>query len=131
MNNKIKFFGGIIGSAIVIPATIISVAGFGMAAMFNEGFKGKDGEGLKLGIILSVLAMVLSMATPALTVTNFVKPENEFRKISGILILVAGVMAIASIIYTLTKDFSMIQLFVLLGAIAMSASGYLQVQAKE
>ena len=129
MKNAVKLYGGIIGSAIVIPATIVAVAGFTLATAFSKGFGGGSGsQGYEIGLILGVLAMVLSMAAPAFTAINFVKPENEFRKVSAILVVLAGFMALAYVIYTLTKNFSVIQLVVLAGALGVFASGLLQLK---
>jgi hypothetical protein len=124
MTKVIKLYGGIIGSAIIVPASIVAVAGFAIALAFDKS----SGSKIDIGVILSVIAMILSLSTPALTVVNYVKPENEFKKISAILIIIAGLISTISVLYTVSEGFNIIQILVLFGAVSILASGVLQLK---
>lgn len=121
--NYLKLYGGTIGAAIVVPAALIAIVGTTMASAFDS-----SPGGFKLEIVLSALTLVLAISAPALTVLNHARPENSMRKLSAALVAAAGLIATATMAYTLKHNFSLAQVVVLLGALALLGSGVLQVK---
>lgn len=122
MKDYIKVFGGIFGSAIILPATIMATMVSSLGAAFGKG------GGIKLEVILSILTLIGTFSVPAFTAMNFIKPDNSLRGISSLIILIVGIISVITIGYLLIKSFSLILLIVFLAAVALTASGWLQYQ---
>ena len=126
MNDKLKVFGGVIGSSIVFPASIAGFIGSVMALGFNKGVGGLSIDLISIALILSSLTMIGTLSTIGFTIMNYVKPENELTKIASIIILVTGVIAIISILFMILNLFHWILLVILPGVLGILVSGLLQ-----
>ncbi len=120
MNIKVSVLGGIIGSAIVFPGSLVAVITSSIGSSFARG------ASMKVAMILSVLTMIGALSTISFTAINFVKPENELKKITSMIVLVTRAIATISVIYMLIQSFSVTFLFVLVAAVAVLLSGLIQ-----
>jgi cytochrome bd-type quinol oxidase subunit 2 len=119
--DALRLYSGVLGAVVVMPATIIAVMGFGLKAVLAG-----SSTGIPADVILSMIALILVMATPAFTAVNVARPENALRKTSAALVTVAGLMAVAAVAYTLSKAFTGIQVVVMFAAVNVLLSGVLQ-----
>jgi uncharacterized membrane protein len=129
MKKNLELFGGIVGSAIVFPSSILTVFTFLIASFFANAFKESEMEfKMQVIIILGILTMIGSFVSPAFTVVNYVKPENPVRKIMSLIVAVSGGLATLFLIFVLIKDFSFLLLLVLIPSIFLLLSGLLQAE---
>ena len=123
----LKLYAGVFGPAIVLPAAAATLVGIVIGSAFGKGSMGLD-----FGMILSALTVVGSFGTPALTILNFVKPENQFVKISAGIVMATGLIASITMINTILKSgFSITQLVLMLVSLSILASGFLQFKGKD
>ncbi|MBE7412076.1 MAG: hypothetical protein L6Q54_05570 [Leptospiraceae bacterium] len=118
----IKLYGAIIGSAIVLPAAAMALAVFAIGSIFQRNAH----SGFEMAQILSIMTVIGAFGVPALTVANFVKPDNELRIVSASIVTLVGLISTSSVVYTLMKDNSPLQYAVLVAAVLILVSGILQ-----
>jgi len=121
--NYLKVFGGLFAPAIVFLASLMAVFAIVIGSM-RGGMKGMD----YFGLILSLVSMIGSFGVPAITAMNFIKPDNELKKISATIVVVVGALATISTIYTLWKSINALIIVTLFAAVLILISGLFQMR---
>ncbi|EKJ85844.1 hypothetical protein CLV96_3847 [Leptospira meyeri] len=122
----LKLYGGIFGSVIILPTSAIVLFGFAMGSMFNQT------ASISTGLILSALTLLGAFAVPPLTILNVINPNNSQSLSASLIVLAVGVISTISLVYTIIDSgFNKVALVILVSALLILASGYLQITRKE
>lgn len=122
----LKLYGGIFGSVIILPTSTIVLFGFAMGSMFNQN------ASISTGLVLSALTLLGAFAVPPLTVLNYLNPNNSQSVSASIIVLGVGVISTLSLVYNIIDTgFNKVSIVVLIAALLILASGYLQLTKKE
>ncbi|MCZ8344409.1 MAG: hypothetical protein O9301_15350 [Leptospira sp.] len=80
----------------------------------------------------SLLCPLGAFAVPPLTVLNYLNPNNSQSVSASIIVLGVGVISTLSLVYNIIDTgFNKVSLVVLIAALLILASGYLQLTKKE
>lgn len=122
----LKLYGGIFGSVIILPTSTIVLFGFAMGSMFNQN------ASISTGLVLSALTLLGAFAVPPLTVLNYLNPNNSQSVSASIIVLGVGIISTVSLVYNIIDTgFNKVSIVVLIAALLILASGYLQLSKKE
>ncbi|MGJ4734873.1 hypothetical protein [Leptospira levettii] len=122
----LKLYGGIFGSVIILPTSAIVLFGFAMGSMFNQT------ASISTGLILSALTLLGAFAVPPLTILNVINPNNSQSLSASLIVLAVGVISTISLVYTIIDSgFNKVAMVILVSALLILASGYLQITRKE
>lgn len=122
----LKLYGGIFGSVIILPTSAIVLFGFAMGSMFNQT------TGISTGLVLSALTLLGAFAVPPLTILNVVNPNNDQYLSASLIVLAVGVISTISLVYTIIDSgFNKVAMVILVSALLILVSGYLQITRKE
>ncbi|MCW7467663.1 hypothetical protein [Leptospira levettii] len=122
----LKLYGGIFGSVIILPTSTIVLFGFAMGSMFNQN------ASISTGLVLSALTLLGAFAVPPLTVLNYLNPNNSQSVSASIIVLGVGIISTVSLVFNIIDTgFNKVSIVVLIAALLILASGYLQLTKKE
>lgn len=122
----LKLYGGIFGSVIILPTSTIILFGFAMGSMFNQN------ASISTGLVLSALTLLGAFAVPPLTVLNYLSPNNSQSVSASIIVLGVGIISTLSLVINIIDTgFNKVSIVVLIAALLILASGYLQLAKKE
>lgn len=122
----LKLYGGIFGSVIILPTSTIVLFGFAMGSMFNQN------ASISTGLVLSALTLLGAFAVPPLTVLNYLNPNNSQSVSASIIVLGVGIISTLSLVFNIIDTgFNKVSIVVLIAALLILASGYLQLTKKE
>ena len=130
IKNFIKVFGAVIGSAIVLPLSF----GYSGALMLANTFKGfgssGDNEVFTPELQIALFTIILVFSVPVFTVMNYVKPENDLRVPSSVLVILAGLITSFAVVYKFNDNFTWQVGIVILCCLLILISGFLQLLTK-
>lgn len=130
IKNFIKVFGAVISSAIVLPLTF----GYSGVLMLANTFKrfGERGnnEVLTPELQLALLTIILVFSTPIFTIMNYIKPENELRVPSSLIVILSGMITSFAIVYKFQDSFTWQIGIILVFCVLILLSGILQLVDK-
>ncbi|TGM31760.1 hypothetical protein EHQ71_07110 [Leptospira levettii] len=122
----LKLYGGIFGSVIILPTSTIVLFGFAMGSMFNQN------ASISIGLVLSALTLLGAFAVPPLTVLNYLNPNNSQSVSASIIVLGVGIISTLSLVFNIIDTgFNKVSIVVLIAALLILESGYLQLTKKE
>lgn len=130
IKNFIKVFGAVISSAIVLPLTF----GYSGVLMLANTFKGfgerGNNEVLTPELQLALLTIILVFSTPIFTIMNYIKPENELRVPSSLIVILSGMITSFAIVYKFQDSFTWQIGIILVFCVLILLSGILQLVDK-
>ena len=120
MRSYLVVFGGVFGSAILMPFMVLTVM-----ALF-AGAVATGGIGTYIALIFTALALLGLFGAPFFTILNYIEPDNPLQKITGIIIVAAAAIALLSALISMFYAFSIVQIVILLFSVLVILAGLIQ-----
>jgi hypothetical protein len=102
-----------------------------MLANTFKGFGSRgDNEVFTPELQIALFTIILVFSVPVFTVMNYVKPDNDLRVPSSILVILAGLITSFAVIYRFNEKFTWQVGIVILSCLLILISGFLQLLTK-